>query len=244
MNMVRSVLSEKQVPKNFWPDLVNWTVHVFNRSPTVVVKDMTAEEAWSGVKPSVDYFRVFGCIGHVHASDSKRKKLDGKNFQCMLLEMSKESKAYRLCDLVSKNIVVSRDVIFEKNKCWNWGTSNEEARLDTLEREDSDIEGSKHDQSEEEYEEEVVAEEEGEVSISFSESSESNSSTSEESTSEVRNKIAPLWMEDYVNGEEFFEVVEHNNSILLTSTTDPTIFEEAVQSSKWRVVMDLEIVTI
>ena len=56
MNMVRSMLSEKQVPKNFWPEAVNRTTHVLNRSPTLAMKDMTPEEAWSGVKPNVDYF--------------------------------------------------------------------------------------------------------------------------------------------------------------------------------------------
>ena len=74
------ILSEKQASKNFWPEAVNGTVHEFNRNPTMVVNDMTPEEAWSGVKPYVDYFRVFGCIGHVHVSNGKRKKFDDKVF--------------------------------------------------------------------------------------------------------------------------------------------------------------------
>jgi transposase InsO family protein len=246
MNMVRSMLSEKQIPKNFWPEAVNWIAHVLNRSPTLVVKDMTPEEAWSGVKPNVDYFRVFGCISHVHVSDSKRKKLDDKSFQCVLLGMSEESKAYRLYDPVSKKIVVSRDVVFEENECWDWGRSNEEARLDILEWGDSNEEGSEHDQSEEESEEEVAAEEEGgEVSLSSSESPGKNSPTSEESSLEGRNRRVPFWMEDYVSGGEFSEEeAKHNNLVLFTSTADPTTFEEAVQSSKWRAGMDLEIEAI
>jgi hypothetical protein len=68
------MLSGKQIPREFWPEAVNWTVHILNRSPTLAVKDMTPEEAWCGFKPSVDHFRVFGCIGHVHVPDSKRKK--------------------------------------------------------------------------------------------------------------------------------------------------------------------------
>ena len=112
MNIVRSILLEKQVLKNFWPEAENWTMHVVNKSPTVVVKNMTPDEAWSGVKPNVD-FRGFAHIGHVHVSDGKRKKLDNKSFWCVLLRMSEESKAYRLYDPVSKKIVVSRDVIFE-----------------------------------------------------------------------------------------------------------------------------------
>ncbi|KAH9743189.1 Integrase catalytic domain-containing protein [Citrus sinensis] len=46
---------------------------------------MTPEEAWSGIKPSIEYFRVFGCISHVHVPDSKRTKLDDKSQICVLL---------------------------------------------------------------------------------------------------------------------------------------------------------------
>lgn len=58
MNLVRSMLSEKKVPKTFWPEAVNWAMHILNRSPTLAVKDKTPEEAWSGIKPSVQHFRV------------------------------------------------------------------------------------------------------------------------------------------------------------------------------------------
>lgn len=77
MNMVRAVLTEKKVPKRFWPEAVMWVNHVLNRSPTLAVKDVP-EEAWSGVKPQVDYFPVFGCVGYVHIPDAKRKKLEIK----------------------------------------------------------------------------------------------------------------------------------------------------------------------
>jgi len=71
INMVRSMISDKKIPKSFWPEAVNWTVHVLNRSPTLAVKNMTPEEAWSGIKPSVEHFRVFGCVSHVHVPDVK-----------------------------------------------------------------------------------------------------------------------------------------------------------------------------
>ena len=59
MNMVRIMISKKKLPKTFWPKVVNWTVHILNRSPTIAVKNKTLEEAWSGVKPLVEHFRVF-----------------------------------------------------------------------------------------------------------------------------------------------------------------------------------------
>jgi hypothetical protein len=56
MNMVRSMLFAKQIPKIFWAEAANWSVHVLNRCPTLAVKNKTPEEAWSGIKPSVDHF--------------------------------------------------------------------------------------------------------------------------------------------------------------------------------------------
>ena len=105
--------------KTLWPKAINWTIYVLNQSPTLAVKNQTPEEAWIGSRPSVEYFRVFGCMAHVHVHDVRRKKLDAKIFVSMLLGVNEESKAYRLYDLVAKKIVVSRDVVFEEDKSWN-----------------------------------------------------------------------------------------------------------------------------
>jgi hypothetical protein len=83
MNMVRSMLLEKQIPRSFWPEAVNWAMHVLNRSLTLAVKNKTPAEAWNGIKPSVAHFRVFGCISHVHVPDHRRVKLDAKSLKCV-----------------------------------------------------------------------------------------------------------------------------------------------------------------
>jgi transposase InsO family protein len=126
MNMVRCLLSEKDIPKTFWPEAVNWTVYVLNRCPTLSVKNITPEEAWSGVKPSVDHFRIFGSVAHVHIPDARRTKLEDKSYMCILLGVSEESKGYRLYDPISNKIVISRDVVFEEDKKWEWDKSYEE----------------------------------------------------------------------------------------------------------------------
>ncbi|KAG6538027.1 hypothetical protein ZIOFF_003130 [Zingiber officinale] len=78
----------------------------------------------------------------------------------------------------------------------------------------------------------------GEVSLSSSESLGENSP-------ERRQRGMPFWMEDYVSGEEFFEEdVEHNNLVQFTSTSVSTTLQEIAHSSKWKVVMDLEIEAI
>jgi hypothetical protein len=126
MNLVRSMLSEKKIPKTFWLEVVNWTIYVLNRCPTNIVKDMTPEEVWTRVKPSVEHFRVFGCVTHVHIPDARRTKLENKSMCCVLLRVNEESKGYRLYDPATKKIVTSRDIIFEEKKHQDWDISYKE----------------------------------------------------------------------------------------------------------------------
>ena len=83
MNMVRSMISEKKILKQFWAERVNWSNHVLNRCPNSALKDITPEEAWSGSCPPVDHFRVFGCITHVHVPEVQRTKFDDKSNTCI-----------------------------------------------------------------------------------------------------------------------------------------------------------------
>lgn len=133
MNMVRSMLVEKKVPKVFWPEAVKWSVYVLNRCPTVAVQNKTPEEALSDMKPTVEYFRIFGCVAHVYIRNQKRIKLDDKNKKCVLLGVSDESKAYKLFDPVSKKVVISKAQCLKKKKT---GIGVEECKLDVLEWED------------------------------------------------------------------------------------------------------------
>ncbi|RVW90346.1 Retrovirus-related Pol polyprotein from transposon TNT 1-94 [Vitis vinifera] len=75
LNMVRTILSKGHIPRSFWPEAVIWSIHILNRSPTLVVQNVTPEEAWNGRKPSVNHFRIFGCIAYAHIPDQKRKNL-------------------------------------------------------------------------------------------------------------------------------------------------------------------------
>jgi hypothetical protein len=120
------------MPKRFWPEAVIWATYVMNRSPTHAVKDITPEEAWNGMKPSVHYFIVFGCVAHAHIPDAQRKKLDDKSIRCVLLGVSEESKAYKLYNPIEKKIIVSRDVVFEEDKGWNWHGKEAVKQIDDI----------------------------------------------------------------------------------------------------------------
>lgn len=59
-----------------------------------------------------------------------------------MLGMSAKSKAYRLYDPSTNRVVISRDVEFEEDKCWDWGRSTEAAKLDVLDWGESEEESN------------------------------------------------------------------------------------------------------
>lgn len=119
LNMVRSMLVRGKMPKKFWPEAVNWSIHILNRCPISSVQDMTPEEAWMGRKPTVDHLRIFGCIAYAHIADVKRKKLDNKSEKGVFLGVSRKSKAYKIFNPVTKKIITSHDVIFDEDNTWD-----------------------------------------------------------------------------------------------------------------------------
>jgi len=91
-----------------------------NRSPTFALRDVTPEEAWSGRKPAVDHFKIFGSIAYAHVPEAKRKKLDDRGEKCVFLGVSEASKAYKLFNPLTKKVVTSRDVVFDEERTWDW----------------------------------------------------------------------------------------------------------------------------
>ncbi|MCO5604434.1 hypothetical protein L7F22_058600 [Adiantum nelumboides] len=112
VEMARSMIKAKGLPNNFWAEAVNTAVYILNRSYTKAVKDMTPLQAFSGKKPSVSHFRIFGSDCYVHVPDASRTKWDAKSQKCIFLGYSEESKGYRLYNPTTKKIVISRDVVF------------------------------------------------------------------------------------------------------------------------------------
>ena len=83
------------------------------------LEGITAEECWSGVKPSLSHSKVFGSISHRHMPDHLRRKLYDKLSQ-MILVGYHSTGGYKLFDPVNKHIIISRDVIIDELKEWDW----------------------------------------------------------------------------------------------------------------------------
>ncbi|KAM2003469.1 hypothetical protein ACFX15_027030 [Malus domestica] len=59
IDMARSMLKSKRLPKELWAEAVACAVYLSNRSPTRSVWGKTSQEAWSRRKSGISHLRVF-----------------------------------------------------------------------------------------------------------------------------------------------------------------------------------------
>ena len=85
MNIVRSMLKGKNLPKEFWGEVVSSVTYILNRCPTKKLEGITPKVCWSGVKPSLGHLNLFGFIAHRHVPYQLRRKLDENSSQMILV---------------------------------------------------------------------------------------------------------------------------------------------------------------
>jgi hypothetical protein len=120
VGMARSLLKTMGMPGKFWREAVSTAVYLLNRSPTKSIKGMTPYEAWHGRKPSVHHLRTFGCVAHVKKVGPGLTMLLDRSSQMVFIGYDSRSKAYRFYNPESRKLVVSRDAVFEEERCWDW----------------------------------------------------------------------------------------------------------------------------
>ncbi|MCO5584807.1 hypothetical protein L7F22_038739 [Adiantum nelumboides] len=128
----RAMINEGNLPKLYWAEAVNTSIHLMNMSPTKALTRLTLKEAYTGIKPNVSTLKVFGCVAYMHFPDEKRRKLDVKSERCVFTGYDMYSKGYRLVNPDTNKIHISRDVIFDESDKWfkNTLSSYEEVSME------------------------------------------------------------------------------------------------------------------
>ena len=83
---------------------------------------MTPYQAWHRRKPSVQHLRTFGCVAHVKKVGTGISKIFDRSTQMDFIGYESGSKVYRFYDPENKKLVVSRVVVFEENRPWDWNS--------------------------------------------------------------------------------------------------------------------------
>lgn len=74
----RCMLQDAGLGKEYWGHAILAATHIINHMPSRERAGKTPYEIWTGGKPYIGHFRVFGCPVHVLIPEEKRRKLDPK----------------------------------------------------------------------------------------------------------------------------------------------------------------------
>jgi hypothetical protein len=110
-----AMLQELGLPKAFWPEAHEFSNRARNMSPMDALPKLTPHQAFTGSKPDVSTFRVFGSKCHVRIAPELRKKLDAQSLDGIFCGFAKNSKAYKVWIPSKHKFVTSCDVVvYEK----------------------------------------------------------------------------------------------------------------------------------
>lgn len=114
--MVQSMLIGGQVPKFLWTEAAHTAVQLINSLSTRANNGETHEEHFSGLKPDLSKYRVFGCLTYVHIDKSRRDNLSPRSVMGIQLGLDDKSKAYRVYIRSMWKIQIIRDVEFGEHR--------------------------------------------------------------------------------------------------------------------------------
>ncbi|KAG3232401.1 hypothetical protein PI124_g22516 [Phytophthora idaei] len=109
----RAMLHYNAVELRWWTEAINCAAYLVNRLPTAAHKE-TPYERWTGEIPDFSHLKVFDSKGFAQIPKERRSKLDAKTLRCMFMGYSMTSKAYRVVDLRTGRLVVSRSLTLDE----------------------------------------------------------------------------------------------------------------------------------
>lgn len=96
----------------YWAEAMNTAAYVKNHTISRVLNNKSPMELWTGRKPNISHFKIFGSRVMAQDPAEKRRKFDARSKEYLFVGYSDEKKGYRLIDPKTKKIIDSRDAVF------------------------------------------------------------------------------------------------------------------------------------
>jgi len=114
LNVARAVLFQSKLPKLFWSYVVLHATFLINRVPTPLLKNKSPYQKLYDTLPDINSFKVFGCLCYASTILAHRSKLQSRARKSVFLGYKSGSKGYVLFDLDTREIFLSRNVVFHE----------------------------------------------------------------------------------------------------------------------------------
>jgi hypothetical protein len=115
MEAVKTMIHDQDLPMCLWAEATKTTVYVQNRLSHSALGFKTLEEMFSGRKPEVSHFKIFGCRVFIHITKEKKNKLDPSGKKGIFVGYCEASKAFKVYILGHHHIEINRDVTFDED---------------------------------------------------------------------------------------------------------------------------------
>ena len=115
MEVVRAMLHDQRLPKFLWVKAANTIVYVQNRCPHQELGSKTPKEMFTGKKPDISHFRIFGSPVYFHVPKEKMNKLCAFGKKGIFVGYGENTKGYRIYVADQREVVISHDVTFDKD---------------------------------------------------------------------------------------------------------------------------------
>ncbi|KAJ0038876.1 hypothetical protein Pint_22055 [Pistacia integerrima] len=114
LNVARALLFQAGLPLIYWNESILTTTYIINRLPTPLLDNKTPYELLFHKPPKYAHMRIFGSLCFVSTFSHNRKKFDPRGRACIFLGYPFGTKGYKLLDIKTSTIFISRDVSFHE----------------------------------------------------------------------------------------------------------------------------------
>ena len=115
MDAARTMLAEFKSPYNFWAEAISTACHATNRIYLRKGLNKTPYEILTGNKPSIHYFRVFGCKCYILKKGNRLSKFEPRAIEGIFVGYGLDSRTYRVYNKTTGQVTESCNVKFDEH---------------------------------------------------------------------------------------------------------------------------------